>query len=160
MESRFLLDGMLGKLARWLRILGYDTAYEPDLDDAELLRVAANESRILVTRDKDLHRTAIMKGLKSHFLENVRLSDWLLSLQAKYNLSIELETVEPRCSLCNRLLVKSRKDAILKTVPTRVRERNTKFWHCPSCRKTYWQGTHWENMKSFLQSISLEGDIQ
>ncbi len=153
MELRFLLDGMLGKLARWLRILGYDTTYAPNLADPELLRKATDESRILVTRDRDLHRRAIMNNLKSHFLENAHLTDWLLSLESKYVLTMDLEQVEPRCTVCNQPMEKARKGDILRTVPAGVRERITDFWHCPACGKTYWRGTHWENMRGFLQSI-------
>ena len=157
MKSRFLLDGMLGKLARWLRILGYDAAYAPKFTDPELLKIAADESRILVTRDRDLHRRAIMNNLKSHFLENVHLSDWLLSLENKYTLTVDLGQLEPRCTGCNQRLDKATKGDILRTVPARVRERNTDFWHCPTCGKTYWRGTHWENMRGFLQTINKRG---
>ncbi len=154
MEPRFLLDGMLGRLARWLRILGYDTAYQHSLADNDLLRIASKESRILVTRDRDLHRRAVMNNLNSHFLENKRLEDWLLSLASRYDLIMDLQKVAPRCSVCNTLLDTARKDTILKMVPARIQERTTEFWRCPSCGKTYWQGTHWERMSSFLESIN------
>lgn len=148
---------MLGKLARWLRILGYDAEYAPELNDTELLNIASDESRILLTRDRDLHRRAIMNNLKSHFLENVRLSDWLLSLENRYYLTLDLEKMEPRCTICNQPLDEARKDTIMKTVPAGVRVRTTKFWHCQACGKTYWRGSHWENMRSFLQSINTAG---
>lgn len=154
MEPRFLLDGMLGRLARWLRILGYDTAYQPGSDDNELLKIASMESRILLTRDRDLHRRAIMNNLQTHFLENKRLEDWLLSLANRYYFTMNLQEVAPRCSLCNRSLDAASKDTILQMVPARIQARTTEFWYCSSCRKTYWQGTHWERMSSFLESIN------
>lgn len=156
MESRFLLDGMLGKLARWLRILGYDTAYTPELNDTELLRISQDETRILITRDRDLHRRAIMNNLKTHFLENTSLSEWLLSLENKYNLKFDLEAVEPRCSICNQPLDKAIEKTMLKGVPIGVRKTMTEFWHCQTCGKIYWEGTHWLNIRSFLRSLKRE----
>ncbi len=97
-----------------------------------------------------------MNNLKSHFLENKRLEDWLLSLRNAHDLTIDLQKVAPRCSLCNNLLDTASKDTILKMVPPGVQERTKEFWHCPSCGKTYWQGTHWEKMRSFLESINKD----
>ena len=151
---RFLADSMLGKLARWLRILGYDTAYSSGQDDTDLLKIAFQEDRVLVTRDKGLHRRALSEKIKTHFLEPGSLSEWLESLSERLGLVLALEEISPRCSLCNRLLSSASKEIILKTVPTRIQRVHPYFWHCPDCEKTYWQGTHWENMRAFLTSVS------
>ncbi len=154
MMLRFLVDDMLGKLARWLRILGYDTVYGSEPNDTDLLRVASEEGRVLVTRDKDLHRRAIRQNLGVHFIESVSLSDCLDSLRYRYGINLSLQTIAPRCSLCNGFLNVASRDIIIKTVPARIQRRRLEFWHCPGCGKTYWQGTHWENMGAFLASIN------
>lgn len=153
MTSRFLVDSMLGKLARWLRILGYDTTYGAELDDTDLLRIASEEARVLVTRDKGLYRRAIGENLETHFLEPGSLSDCLDSLYYRYGINLNLQTISPRCSLCNRPLDVASRDIVIKTVPAGIQPTHSEFWHCPNCEKTYWQGTHWENMRAFLVSI-------
>ncbi len=145
---------MLGKLARWLRLLGYDAVYESGCDDTGLLRLASEEDRVLVTRDRDLHRKAIGANIATHLLEAGSLSDWLGSLHERYRINLILQTVSPRCSLCNSPLDAASRDIIIKTVPTRIQPTHSEFWHCPNCEKTYWQGTHWDNMRAFLTSIS------
>jgi len=144
---------MLGRLARWLRILGYDTVYGSNRDDSDLLRIASDEVRILVTRDKNLHRRAVRQRLEAHFLEPASLYDSLDSLRNRYGIILKLETISPRCSLCNSPLHTANKETI-KTVPISIQQRHLEFWHCPGCGKTYWQGTHWENMRTFLTSNS------
>ena len=145
---------MLGKLARWLRILGYDTAYGSGKDDTDLLRIAFQEDRVLVTHDEDLHRRALSAKIETYFLEPGSLSDWLESLSERLGVVLALEEVSPRCSLCNKLLSSASKEVILKRVPSMIQRIHPNFWYCPDCEKTYWQGTHWENMRSFLTSIS------
>ncbi len=156
MTLRFLVDSMQGKLARWLRILGYDTKYGSEPNDMDLLRIASEESRVLVTRDEDLHRRAIRRGLEAHFLASASLADCLDSLKNRYGINLNLQTIAPRCSLCNRLLDAASRDIILQTVPASIQRRRSEFWHCSDCGKSYWQGTHWENMRAFLFSISKD----
>lgn len=153
MELRFLLDGMLGRLARWLRILGYDTEYRSDLSDNELLTAAAKENRILLTRDKNLNRKAMLNNIESHLLESVSLTDWLASLKRRYDMDLKLDKIKPRCSLCNGLLNEASSEIALDTLPAGVRAKHSRHWSCPGCLKVYWRGSHWENMSELLQSV-------
>lgn len=156
MKPRFILDSMLGKLARWLRILGYDAEYHRDFDDDQLLKVAETENRILLTRDRALHRRAIMNDLRSHFLTDVKLSSWLTSLKRSYGIRLELDTHTPRCSLCNQLLSLLKSPSKLDSLPYKIRKSYTEFWSCPECSKIYWQGSHWKNMIEFAETVSRD----
>lgn len=147
---------MLGKLARWLRILGYDAEYYSDFSDDDLLKVAKSDNRILLTRDRALHRRAIMNNLTSHLLTEVELPKWLASLKRSYDIHLELDTHTPRCSLCNQLLTEVRSPSKLDSVPNGVRKSYSGFWSCPKCKKIYWQGSHWKNMKEFVETVAKD----
>jgi uncharacterized protein with PIN domain len=146
---RLLCDHMLGTLAKWLRFMGYDTAYPGPLDDTELLALAEREDRVLVTRDKELAgRSARALRVRSDELdEQVR----------EVASALGLKLVDPlsRCSLCNAPLVPARLEDIGDLVPEGVRARHAAFWQCPSCHKVYWQGSHWDKMVERLAHFDL-----
>ncbi len=146
---RLLCDHMLGTLAKWLRFMGYDTTYPGPLDDTELLGLAEREDRILLTRDKEL------AGRSPHALR-VR-SDDLEEQIREVASSLHLKLVDPlsRCSLCNTPLVAARPEDVGGLVPEGVRSRHTAFWRCPTCRKVYWQGSHWDQMVERLNHFDL-----
>lgn len=148
---KLLCDHMLGSLARWLRFMGYDTAYpEPGPDRALIERVRA-EDRILVTRDKELAaRVAGAVQIRSGNLqEQIREVAAVLPLRLVDPLS--------RCSLCNEILLPVPLAAVQTLVPEGVRSRHHEFWQCPSCRRVYWQGSHWDKMVERLNHLDLPG---
>ncbi len=148
---RLLADGMLGRLARWLRLLGYDTAYENDADDLELARRARAEGRILLTRDRSL---AARRGLRTLLIESERVQDQVRQV---------VETLGPppnpalsRCSLCNVPLEPAAPRQVADRVPPYVLQTQKRFGICPTCGRVYWAGTHLEHMKRYLgQSLSF-----
>ncbi|HYM40742.1 MAG TPA: Mut7-C RNAse domain-containing protein [Thermoplasmata archaeon] len=146
---RLLCDHMLGTLAKWLRFMGYDTAYPGPLNDTELLVLAEREDRILLTRDKEL-------ASRSPDAIRVR-SDDLEEQIREVATRLGLGLVDPlsRCSLCNTVLVEARADEVGDRVPDGVRARHDKFWRCPSCGKVYWQGSHWDRMVERLNRLPL-----
>lgn len=146
---RLLCDHMLGTLAKWLRFMGYDTTYPGPLDDTELLALARREGRVLLTRDKEL------AGRSPHALR-VR-SDDLEEQIREVASALGLRLLDPlsRCSLCNTVLVEARPDEVGDIVPEGVRARHTSFWRCPTCRKVYWQGSHWDKMVERLNHFDL-----
>ncbi len=151
--QEFLLDGMLGKLARWLRILGFDTLYAPDLDDASLVKLARREERILVTKDRNLYRQALLNNVPSYLIRAVKLSDMLASMEAELRIRLSPEQVEPRCSVCNVRVVHIDWDEAQRRVPKGVSETYREFWRCSRCQRIYWKGTHWRNMNRLLDSV-------
>lgn len=149
-EPTFLLDGMLGRLARWLRILGYDAAFEPALGDAQLVRRARAEERILLTRDRELARR---RGVRILLLEAEDLEGQLAQLQR--DLSLAWEGRAPRCPLCNEPLEPLPRDEAWGLVPPYVFVHHDRFFLCPSCERVYWRGTHWEDVETRLRNLAL-----
>ena len=146
---KLLCDHMLGSLARWLRFMGYDTAYPEPTSDRDLIDMARREDRILLTRDKELAgRVREAVGIRSGDLEEqIREVAAVLPLRLIDPLS--------RCSLCNSVLLPVSRDAIEELVPVGVRSRHEEFWRCPSCQRVYWQGSHWDKMVERLNHLDL-----
>jgi uncharacterized protein with PIN domain len=146
---RFLADAMLGRLAKWLRILGYDAAYFPGEDD-DLLRQARGEGRILLTRDTRLLRR---RGLPAHvFIESDHVTDQLRQVVGALRLDPE-SPPERRCVRCNVILESRPKAEILGLVPEFVWSHHETFWGCPRCRRIYWAGTHRRRMEEAIRAL-------
>jgi uncharacterized protein with PIN domain len=153
---RFIADSMLGRLARWLRLLGFDTLYYPRIEDRVLLKTAREENRMLLTRDTRLVK---MRGLKDFLLlkENDPF-DQLKNVIASFDLVPDInELCETRllsrCSLCNNLLDNVSKELAKEHVPEYVYLTSESFSRCANCEKFYWKGTHPELLKKKLMEI-------
>lgn len=146
---KLLCDHMLGSLARWLRFMGYDTAYPTAMNDTELIALARAEDRVLLTRDKELaSRLPGAVRIRSDDLgEQVRELAGVLALRLVNPLS--------RCSVCNAVLEPASPEAVTERVPKGVRSRHQEFWRCPDCGRVYWQGSHWDKMVERLNEFHL-----
>ncbi|HAV43578.1 TPA: hypothetical protein DCX15_06160 [bacterium] len=151
---KFLCNSMLGRLAKWLRILGYDTAYLQEKTDKELIELARKEGRILLTRDRHLSREWLTPTL---YIESQEIDDQLTQVVDRYHLDLE-ENLFCRCPLCNHLLSPIDKEEVKEGVPPFVYETYHQFFFCPDCHKTYWPGTHWENIKKKVEEIRGKDD--
>lgn len=149
-EPRFIVDTMLGTVARWLRMLGYDTLYDNEYEDWEILRIAEREDRIVITRDSGLHRKAINNGIKSIYLSMNDMAERLayIALYTGLNLYVDLE--KSRCPICNSELRKVPKVFVKDKVPPRVYRFYEDFWICSKCGKVYWVGSHWIKIEEIL----------
>ncbi len=146
----FVLDTHLGKLASYLRMLGFDTVYRNTLDDAELLRISATESRLLLSRDRLLINTP---GLRRAYL--VRATDpkqQLREVLIRFDLR---NSVKPftRCLVCNTLLEPVARERVEDLLPPRTREFMREFFSCPDCDRIYWKGSHYGRMKRFVDDM-------
>ena len=148
-ELRFVADNMLGKLARWLRMMGYDTLYTVDEDDAEITRLAASEDRLLLTRDRQL---IMRKGVSAYYVEDIELEIHLKSVSTEFGLNFDEERM--RCSDCNGELLKVDRESVDGAVPEGVFERNQTFYRCGQCGKIYWKGSHWKRILDVLVSVT------
>ncbi|MCD5390800.1 Mut7-C RNAse domain-containing protein [candidate division NPL-UPA2 bacterium] len=140
---------MLGRLARWLRMLGYDTLY-PQVRDSELVRLARAEGRILLTRDTHLGRREDIEVL---FIDSDRVQEQLKQIIKQLSLKID-NIMSSRCTICNSLLKEVGRQEAKDFVPEFTYVTHDKFGYCQSCHKFYWSGTHWQKMEEFLCNLN------
>ncbi len=146
----FLCDQMLGSLARWLRMLGFDTYYATDqFTDDQLLQIAAQQKRILITRDKELLIRAKKQKIPTIAITTTDVEQQ--REQVLSHLQHTDETVLSRCLLCNTMLRRIEKERVKEQVPKRIYESHDLFWYCPNCDKYYWKGTHYDDMKQKIE---------
>jgi len=149
---KFIVDGMLGKLMRWLRLSGHDTLYVDDLDargdeDRSLLEVARSQGRILLTSDSELYRRAKKRNVKCALLKGENVVEQLLDISKFLGKKIEIDFENSRCPACNGELMEVGQSEVEGLVPEKVMRVHQKFWVCERCRKVYWEGSHWKNIR-------------
>jgi uncharacterized protein with PIN domain len=148
---RFVADAMLGTLAKWLRILGYDTLFDAALDDHELVRLARSEERVLLTRDREL---AQRRGVQTLLVLSEDLDDQVQQVLA--DLDLEPDQAFSRCPVCNEPLETMDHKAAQARVPAYVAQTQKTFKTCPACQRIYWRGTHWQRMDRHLAKLRLK----
>lgn len=151
-EPRFLADQMLGRLAVWLRLIGYDTAQPLDRPDSWLQRLAREEGRILLTQDAPLARAT---SVHTYYVNARGFEDQLIEVVRAFDLVIDSERLLSRCTRCNSRVDRLAADAARPLVPPAVRENHEDFFACPSCRKVYWRGDHCERILDRLAGLAL-----
>jgi len=151
---KFIVDSNVGRLARWLRIAGFDTLFINDLDDNRLVRLALAEGRVLLTRDTQiLKRRLVTTGrLKVIFIEDIEVKAQLRQVLKTLNLSDKIKPFT-LCLECNQPLVTRSKQEIEGLVPPYIFRTQTQYMQCPACQRIYWRGTHWERMRRELERI-------
>ena len=147
---KFLADGMLGKLTRWLRMMGCDVKYFNDLDDDELIRISIKENRVLLTRDIELIRRAASKGVDAFFVEGRDEIERLAEISEHFNVKLEINVENSRCPKCNARIHPVSKSRVEKRVPPATLRFYDEFWECPRCGQIYWQGSHWKKITRTL----------
>lgn len=148
-EPTFLADSMLGKLARWLRALGFDAAYERAMEDGDLVERARAEGRILLTRDRRLlHRRRLVRGL---LVEADEPAAQLRQLRHDLGLRFDPDRWFRRCLDCNLPMRSASADEVRNRVPPYVLATQQVFASCPGCGKVYWAATHVEGMRRRLE---------
>ena len=147
--ARFLCDVMLGRLARWLRALGHNAAYDRTADDPALLRRAARERRILVTRDTRLPLGR--RGPRTVLLHANDTPGQLRELVGALGIARHPGLLA-RCTICNTRLRSATTDQVEERVPDYVRSTQCDFRSCPGCGRVYWPGTHRRGILTALES--------
>jgi uncharacterized protein with PIN domain len=144
---RFVVDVMLGSLARWLRRLGYDTDYGNNRDDNALVRIARAEGRVLLTRDRGL---VARRNLRVLLIASQSLDEQLAQVRAAYPLPPALRP--PRCSECNTPLESATPAEVAGRVPAYVQRTYAHFHVCTGCGRVYWPGSHRAHMTTRLDT--------
>lgn len=152
--KRFIADAMLGRLARWLRILGFDCAYENGIDDAELVRRAAREDRIILSRDRALPEDWRLATI--HLVGSEDLREQLREILHAFDLTGAVRLFS-RCNECNRPLRETPRAEVAERVPPHAREAHERFLECPGCRRVYWEGSHAQRIRRVVEEVLAGG---
>ncbi len=149
-NPKFILDVHLGTLARYLRMLGFDTLYKNNYNDEEIVNISLNESRTILTKDKGiLKRNKVNRG---YYIRNSNPEKQLEEVLTRFDLNNSINEFT-RCLECNTLLEPIEKEKIIEKLPPKVKERQTEFYICNNCNKVYWPGSHYQKMKKMIGRI-------
>jgi uncharacterized protein with PIN domain len=150
-EPRFVADTHLGKLARHLRLAGFDCLWEKDFRDEEIVAFSVAQKRIVLTRDLGiLKRSAVERG---HFVRETESGAQLREVFLAFQLGNCLRPFS-RCRACNTELHEVPKERVIERLPNEVRQRFDRFTECPQCLRVFWQGTHYERLLRLLKRVA------
>lgn len=154
MEPRFIVDINAGKLAKWLRIMGYDASLFTDEDDGKMVKIALKENRVILTKDSQImQRRLITSGkLKAVFIKGDDPKTQLQQIATALNLNYQFKPFSV-CLQCNQNLVARRKEEVAHLVPPYVLKTQSQYMECPSCHRIFWRGTHWQAMSEELENF-------
>ena len=153
----FVADAHLGGLARFLRMLGFDTAHAPAISDDEIRRLARDEHRIVLTRDRDLLKCRDV--LRGRYVRALKPEAQLAEVAERYRLA---ERARPftRCLHCNLPLAPVEKAAVAHRLPPQVAALHQSFTHCAGCDRFYWPGSHYARMRAVLAEIGVRAPFK
>ena len=151
---KFMIDQNVGKLAKWLRMIGYDAKFFTGVDDTEMVNTAIVENRILLTRDTRIKdRKVVTNGqLKIILINSDRLRDQIKQIISSLQLTKNSLRPFTLCIECNQSLIERNKDDIKDRLPPYVYQTQHQFVECPVCHRIYWRGTHWQSMMERITS--------
>ena len=154
MDTKFIVDDNVGRLAKWLRMIGYDAWFSNNTDDGRLIHIAMKENRVLLTRDTQIMQRRVITGgkLKALLVKDDNPKEQLRQVIAELNLNC-LSRQFTRCLECNHLLEPRSKEEVRDLVPPYVSHTQSQYMQCPQCQRIYWRGTHWQRMKQELERI-------
>ena len=145
----FVADCHLGKLAKYLRLMGFDTLYFPQIDDNDLIALANEERRIILSRDRELCER---NKAPCCFLQPIDTAAQLKEVVRTYRLKT-LKSPFSRCIVCNTPLKKIDKNDVVDRLPSKVKIYFSDFEICTECDRIYWHGDHYKKMKAFLDRV-------
>ena len=154
--SKFVCDAMLGKLARWLRVLGYSTHYFREIEDSELVAYARARGLVLITRDTRLARRRNVQPCV--LIEENDPWDQIRTVVRRLGLEVTRERSFTLCVECNESLYRMNKADVRGIVPPYVYRTQQEFSRCPSCGRVYWPATHQQHMLEKLEEL-FNGDV-
>lgn len=149
-KPKFVADVHLGRLTRYLRMMGFDVSYKNNFDDDEIVRVSLKEKRAILTKDRGiLKRRDVTHGF---WIRSTKVEEQAKEVLSRFDLKKEIKEFS-RCIECNDSLKSIKKETIIKQLPPKVAAAQNEFYKCPSCNKIYWKGTHYQQMLSFIKSL-------
>ena len=159
---RFLVDGMLGGLARWLRILGHEVRYDASAKDNDLLAIADDDNLVLLTRDQELYQRAVAKKIVSALVVGETEDERLAQMASSFGVRLETNMAETKCPECGASLMEKPKSDLTGEVPNESLKLYTQFWKCSNqnCRKVYWVGSHWKHIRQTLEEATKRARLE
>jgi len=156
MKTRFIVDVNVGRLARRLRMMGYDTLFINGMDDDELVRVALKEERILLTKDTGILRRRIVATgkVQAILIASDEVREQLKQVVHALDLGPKFDPFS-LCMVCNTVLIPREKAEVRDLAPPYVFKTQDQYMQCPDCLRLYWRGTHWERMSQELEELSV-----
>jgi uncharacterized protein with PIN domain len=151
---KFIVDHNVGKLARWLRMIGYDSVFFDNGEDSLMVRQALAEGRIVLTRDTGIMKRRVVSNgrLKAVLIESEEPERQIQQLMSTFDLAGQSKPFT-LCLECNRPLEPRSREEVAERVPPYVFQTQTQYMECPACRRIYWQGTHWKAMVRKLKGL-------
>lgn len=145
----FIADCHLGKLTKYLRMMGLDTLYFPQIDDDVLIDLANAEKRVILTRDRALYER---KKADCFYLESIQIEEQLREIIKTFRLKYPHQSFS-RCIVCNEPLSPIDKEMIIERLPPKVIKHFSHFEICKKCNRIYWHGDHYKRMKAFVENV-------
>jgi uncharacterized protein len=153
METRFILDVHLGKLARMLRMTGFDSLYRNDLEDEEIIREAIRENRVVLTRDRGILRDKRVE--RGYFVASGSAQDQLREVISHFQLEDSICFL-CRCMVCNGTIAQAEKSEVAELVKPDTLRHYDEFFRCRDCGRVYWEGSHYRRMMGFYERLREE----
>jgi uncharacterized protein with PIN domain len=156
-ETKFVADAMLGSLARKLRAFGFDTSYFKEGKDSDLLELASNDRRVILTSDRALAQMANRRGVRALLVVGKTDSQRISSVKTgAVTEGFRLVPGVSRCSVCNGPLVKKARSDVDGEVPPSVQRRHRDFYTCVDCGRFYWRGAHWKKLRWLQKRLTSD----
>ncbi len=155
-RQQFILDQHLGRLAAYLRMMGFDTLYRNDYHDEELAQVSHDEQRILLTRDVGLLKRSLV--VYGYYVRETNRQKQLAEITQRYNLTADAAPFK-HCMKCNGLLERIEKETVLDQLPDGTATYYHEFHRCSSCQRIYWKGAHYQRMQALMERIIRDDDL-
>ena len=149
-KPRFILDTHLGKLAAYLRMMGFDTLYRNDYEDDVLAQISHDETRIVLTRDVGVLKRAIVTY--GYFVRNTDPQKRLVEISHRYGL-VDYQAPFSHCMKCNGRVVAIDKQDVLDRIPEDTAAYYDEFYQCQSCQQIYWKGSHHKKMQRLIDTV-------
>lgn len=149
-ERRFAVDAMLGRLAHWLRLLGFDCAYDAEFTDEGIVKLALAEGRTILTRDRRLPEEWWIENV--YIVRAEALREQLAEVIQRFDLAHSIRVLT-RCNACNGVLAPVERSDITDRVPERVLELHDAFTECPGCGRVFWEGSHTPRIRALVKRL-------
>jgi len=151
--TKFILDCHLGKLSKYLRMLGFDTLYSNNFEDDEIIDIASKQQRIILTRDKLL--LSSKKVTHGYFVRAIEKHEQLIEVVKKFDLYSQFRSFT-RCMTCNACLCKIEKEEVINKIDSETIRVFNEFFYCKDCDKVFWKGSHFKKMEAYIRELVLD----